>query len=239
MPLQEEYRDEAISLRNDLLKALQDLDFDVRAHDRDLDKFDAYSKEIEKKEVARDRLRETVNHLSGKRLQIAEYLKRKQEIGLEKFNLAIANAAEIVVDSDLRNMSLVLEENTAYIGREDKQDVNKREGGAVRSVLSVLIRYIVMKSDPDAIPVLFFDEQFGALSDNSSIEMQTYLKELSQDALIIGIEQRDILYGNIPGVITYVIEKGPDGYSTIKRDDSYTHAEEVNEERSNAGEGTQ
>lgn len=131
------------------------------------------------------------NHTTAIYKNIKQHDAERKEAALSVFNKAIAEVAKIVPDANMRGMHLkVTDSGKVKIVNDKDQDINKREGGAVRTTLGMLMRYICLNEIDNAIKLMLFDESFFTLSDNTTIEVRQRLEQLSKDCCIVVVEQR-------------------------------------------------
>lgn len=177
-------------------------------------------KELERITLLTATFRACINRLVEKYKQIERYAADRKELALGTLKTAIENAGLIVQDADINGIKLQYEDKKARIVDREGVDINLEEGSAFRTVLGMLIRYTLIKSQPNAIQAVFLDEMFNTLSDETMVSMRDYLQVFKNDLLIVGIEQRDILFAGIDKM-TYKVTKSGD-CSTIAKvaDDS-------------------
>lgn len=165
----------------------------------------------------RDTLRAVINHIVDMHKNISKYANDRRELSMDMLKLAINKAGYIVPDADINNIHLSVEDKKACIVDEDGLDVNLKEGSAYRTVMSSLVRYTLLMELPNAIKIIFFDEAFGTLSEETITQMREYFNVFKNDVAIVGIEQRDSLFQGLPK-IKYVATKGSDGITTIRQE---------------------
>lgn len=164
------------------------------------------TKELERTTFLANDFRECMNQMVKIYKNIEQYSADRKKIGLDKLKAAIENAGYIVPDADAAGMKLDFDGKRATIVNSSGQDMNLREGSAFRTVLGALIRYTLIKSDPAAIQALILDEMFNTLSDETIVTMREYFNIFKEDMLILGIEQRDLVFQGIDK-ITYKASK--------------------------------
>ena len=165
----------------------------------------------------RDTVREVINHISSMYKNIQKYADDRRELSMEMLKLAIAKAGFIVPDAAIDNIHLEVEDKKACIVDNEGIDVNLKEGSAYRTVMSALIRYTLLMELPDAIKIIFFDEAFGTLSEETNNQMREYFSVFQKDVAIVGIEQRDSLFQGLPKV-KFIATKDADGTPTIRQE---------------------
>lgn len=145
----------------------------------------------------RDDLRECINHVVAEYKSIEKYAADRKELALNMLKTAIEKAGYIVPDANTAGMQLEVHDKKARIVDKNGTDMNLREGSAFRTVLGSLTRYTLLKTDPDALQILFLDEMFNTLSDETTAEMKAYFEVFKEDTLIVGIEQRAFTFDGI------------------------------------------
>lgn len=161
-------------------------------------------------------LKETINYIRNEYKNIEQYLINKKEISMEMLKLAIEKAGLVVPDADITGIHLEVGDKTARVVNNRGQDINLREGSAFRTVMGLLMRYTLLKTQPGALQILLLDEAFSTLSDTTASTMREYLDAIKDDMLIVGIEQRSYLYEGIER-ITYIVSKEEDKSSRVRR----------------------
>lgn len=149
---------------------------------------------------------------------IEKYASDREKLSLEMLKLAISKAGYIVPDADVNGIELKVTDGSAKIVNRFGQDVNLREGSAYRAVMGILIKYTLIKSKPEAVQAIFLDEAFTALSDATTVSMREYINAFKEDILIVGIEQRSVMFEGLDPVV-YVVTKGDDKITTIRREE--------------------
>ena len=166
-------------------------------------------------EEKRDALKECINWIVQEYKNIEKYLIDKKEVSMEMLKLAVEKAGMIVPDADANGIHLSVNDKSARVLNGEGQDINLREGSAYRTVMGILMRYTLLKSQPDAVQMMLLDEAFSTLSDETASVMKEYLGEFKEDMLIVGIEQRNYLYDGIDRTVFQVL-KGKNGSSTVR-----------------------
>lgn len=161
-------------------------------------------------------LKECINYIVKEYKSIEQYLIDKKEYSMEMLKIAIEKAGMVVPDADASGIKLEVTDRSARVLNEKGQDINLREGSAFRTVMGVLMRYTLLKAQPDAIQMILLDEAFSTLSESTAATMRDYLDAFRDDMLIVGIEQRNHLYEGLERDI-YEVVKQEDGVSTVGR----------------------
>lgn len=172
--------------------------------------------ELQFYEQKRSTLKECINYIVQEYKNIEQYLIDKKEFSMEMLKLAIEKAGMIVPDADAKGIHLHVADKSARVLNGEGQDINLREGSAFRTVMGILMRYTLLKAQPDAIQLMLLDEAFSTLSDETASVMREYLEAFKEDMLIIGIEQRNYLYDGIDRTVFQVLKEKDKG-STVRR----------------------
>lgn len=173
--------------------------------------------EIKNYTKLRDALREVINHVTDMYKNIRKYADDRRELSMEMLKLAINKAGYIVPDADINDIHLSVEDKKACIVDKYGLDINLKEGSAYRTVMSALVRYTLLMELPDAVSVIFLDEAFGTLSEETINLMREYISVFQKDVLIVGIEQRDLLFQGLSPIIYHAV-KDANGVTTIRQE---------------------
>lgn len=161
-------------------------------------------------------IKAAVNHALRIEKNIETYLTNKKKVSTERLKEAIRQAGVVVPDADCEDIELIIKDKSAMVVNESGLDVNDREGAGYRTSLGVLMRHTMLTFQPDALQLIFFDEAFAPLSDESTDRMRDILGEFSKDVCIVGIEQHAVLF-NGQEHIEYQVQKGADKITKIRR----------------------
>lgn len=105
-------------------------------------------------------------------------------------------AASYIVPSCDHTIIPRCEDGEAWFETQDGIDVSRLEGAGFRSILSVLMRSVVLRANPQFLQTLVLDEIFSKLSVENSATLSTYLPILAQDMQVISIEQKPEVFAN-------------------------------------------
>lgn len=213
----EEWREELRSIKSDLLTHLT-----ISKERRDKGKInDGKRREFETRiAVLKEQLGDTIevgNHLNNIKKNIQAYNVEHQNKVQSILDLAIREAATLVPDADVADVKLNHnKDGRVTIVNSLGQNVNLREGGGYRVTLGSLLRYACLKADPEAIPLMLFDESFFTLSDTTTDAVHPVFEAMKKDVTIICIEQRrNVMAGIVDREFTF--KKGSDKNSTVTR----------------------
>lgn len=171
--------------------------------------------ELQKYTNMRDTIRSCFNYITTLYKNIEKYAADRKELSTNMLKTAIEKAGFIVPDASTRGIHLEYNNKEARVVDDYGTDVNLREGSAYRTVLCMLMRYTLLKVQPDALQVMFLDEMFSTLSDETISTMREYIKVFKEDTLIIGIEQRDALFQGIDRTTFEAVKT--DGVTVIRK----------------------
>ena len=104
--------------------------------------------------------------------------------------MSAMRAAAFIVPSCDDTIIPRCEDGEAWFETQDGIDVSRLEGSGFRSILSVLMRAVVLRANPQFLQTLVLDEIFAKLSVENSATLSSYLPILAQDMQIISIEQK-------------------------------------------------
>lgn len=212
-----ELKKEIDNSRDALLKAIVQSKDRAEIGQRNAIRAKELDKEIDYYEIQNFELKETINYMTKAYKNIEQYLVDKKEESLEMLELAVERAGYIVPDADTEGTHLSIKEKSAKVLNAKGQDINLREGSAYRTVMGMLMRYTLIKFQPDCLQLILLDEAFSTLSDATSIMMREALQRFSKDVLIVGIEQRNVLFEGLDK-ITYKVVKGENKKTVIMRE---------------------
>ncbi len=162
-------------------------------------------------------LTECINYIVDEYKNVEQFLIDKKEVSLQMLESAITDAGMVVPDADTNGIHLSINDKNAKVLNNEGQDINLREGSAFRTVMGILMRYTLLKAQPDAIQMMLLDEAFSTLSDATAAVMREYLDAFKEDMLIVGIEQRNYLYEGIERTI-YRVSKDKEKCSTVRKE---------------------
>ena len=206
---------DACTCRDNLLAACAQARERARLGHENSSKLEEATNEIVKLTMTRDMIRECINHITSEYKNIESYAANRKALGLEMLKSAIERAGLIVPAADTANLKLEFFEKKARITDQFGSDVNDKEGSALRVVLGMLIRYTLLKVQPDAMQVMFLDEMFNTLSDETTAIMREYIDVFKEDTLIVGIEQHDVLFQGIDKIVFEAVKEN--GCTTIRK----------------------
>lgn len=110
--------------------------------------------------------------------------------------MAAMRAAAYIVPSCDGTIVPKCEDGEAWFETIDGIDVSRLEGSGFRAILSVLMRAVVLRANPQFLPILVLDEPFSKLSIENSATLSSYLPVLAQDMQIVSIEQKPEVFAN-------------------------------------------
>lgn len=126
---------------------------------------------------------------------IANYVDERRKDSHAAVTSAMRAAAYIVPSCD-ETIIPKCEDGEAWFETTDGIDVSRLEGSGFRSILSVLMRAVVLRANPQHLQTLVLDEIFAKLSVENSATLSSYLPVLAQDMQIISIEQKPEVFAN-------------------------------------------
>lgn len=150
---------------------------------------------------ARQKIVKTINHIIALVKLSETYLSIKERESKTALQAAIQNAGQLVPAANAQGARLTIDEKTAEVTLPDGSALKELEGGAYRSVLTILMRYAILHAKPGSFKMIIIDEGLSALSDETVDSFRTLLEVLKQDTLFIGIEQRSYSYRGVADVV--------------------------------------
>ena len=126
---------------------------------------------------------------------ITSYTDERRRDGNTAVMSAMRAAAYIVPSCD-DTIIPRCEDGEAWFETQDGIDVSRLEGSGFRSILSVMMRSVVLRATPQFLQTLVLDEIFAKLSVENSATLSSYLPVLAQDMQIISIEQKPEVFAN-------------------------------------------
>lgn len=134
---------------------------------------------------------ECANHMRDIYKNIKHYADEHQDKAKAILDLAIEEAGNLIPDADVAGIHLHKSNDSRITVVNGKgQNVNLREGGGYRTLLGHLLRYAILKAQPDAAQFMLLDEQFFTLSDTTTNVVKPVFEAMKKDVIIICIEQR-------------------------------------------------
>lgn len=202
--------------RKELLQAMYIANERFERGQRDAQLKTQYEREVKQLEVDISDLRATANHMRDIYSNIKSYSIKHSERARNILDLAILEAGELVPDANTSGIHLnQTEGNRVTVVNGRGQNINVREGCGYRAILGALLRYACLKAQPDAFPLMLYDEYFFTLSDITTSVIKDVFLALKRDVALICIEQRR---NAMCGIVDkeYTFKKGRDGITEVK-----------------------
>jgi DNA repair ATPase RecN len=146
-------------------------------------------------QVALGKLDKGIVEYSALITAISDYLDDKRNNSSTAVMSAVRAAMHVVPDCDA-SLSLKCDGGEAWFETDDGIDVSRLNGSGFRSTLSVMMRAVAMRANPQLLQTLVLDELFSKLSAESSANLSSYLPVLAQDMQVISIEQKPEIFNN-------------------------------------------
>lgn len=143
-----------------------------------------------------------------------KYLNARKKESMQNINNALRVAREIIPES-ADGIHVEYDADEAWIATADGLTVQNTEGGGYRHTSSNFLRFVALTSNMSNLHTLFFDESFGAVSQENTANLSLYLDAVCKNAQIISIEQKPQIYSNVD-CIMYTFKKDVD-YTTVTR----------------------
>lgn len=219
MSKEQQLKQDIANIRNDLLTAIIQSESRADIGKKNESKVVAIADELEKAIIAKTQLKEGMDYMVTIYKNIEKYAQDRKELAVALLKDAIAKAGDIVTAANLAGIKLSVGENNAKILFKNGQDINAREGSACRAVMGALVRYTLVLTQPDALRVLFLDEGFGVLSDETAIAFKESINAMKEELLIVGVEQHNTLYGDLADCVFYVEKDNKTGVTNIRKEE--------------------
>lgn len=180
-----------------LRKRAQEATFRIQTTEANMEKRDAQQVVMRNCASATKNLEAGIREYRGLLEALTSYLDERRQQGNAAIMQAMQAASYIVPSCDGTIVPKV-EDGEAWFETTDGIDVSRLEGGGYRSILSVLMRSVVLRSNPQCLQTLILDELFAKLSVENSVTLSGYLPILAQDMQIISIEQKPEVFAKTP-----------------------------------------
>lgn len=213
----EEFKEKVSSCRSRILTAYSQGRERARIGRENEERAKQIETELSNYVKTRDSLKECTNYIVRIYKNIEAYASERKELSMGMLKAAISKAGLIVPDADVKGIELKVGDKSAKIVNATGQDINLREGSAYRTVLGMLIRYTLVKAQPDAIQVILLDEAFNTLSDTTTSELRAFIEVFKDDLLIVGVEQHDMLFQGLAPVV-FSVKKGADQITVVSKE---------------------
>lgn len=215
--LQGNRQDNIASIGNDLLRAISVCEERVRVSRQNSERFIELSKKKEEVDKLLDMTRTTANHMNRMYKNSKTFLENKKTASNEVLEASIHAVSTVVRDADMSSCTIHNENGKTTILSSRGHSINKREGGGAMTTMGLLMKYACIKACPSKIQIMFLDEALTALSTDSSVNMKGLIEVFSKDIGIVGIEQRDTVYGELAQK-RYRVRKA-NGVSTVSEEE--------------------
>lgn len=182
-----------------LRKRAQEATFRIQVTQANVEKRDSQAKIMRNCKAAVENLTTGIREYRGIQEALMQYLDERRQQGNAAIVTAMQAAAMIVPSCDTSIVPKV-EDGEAWFETTDGIDVSRLEGGGYRSILSVLMRAVVLRSNPQCLQTLILDELFSKLSVENSVTLSGYLPVLAQDMQVISIEQKPEVFAKTPHI---------------------------------------
>lgn len=199
-----------------LRKRAQEATFRIQTTEANMEKRESQAQNMRTAKAAAANLEAAIRIYKGLIATLTEYLDERRQQGNTAILSAMQAAAYIVPSSDTTIIPKV-EDGEAWFETTDGIDVSRLEGGGYRSILSVLMRAVVLRANPNNLQTMILDELFSKLSVENSVTLSGYLPILAQDMQIISIEQKPEVFAKTPHVAyRFYLD---DGRTKVSRED--------------------
>lgn len=149
---------------------------------------------------------------------LEEYNAQKKRDALLAINSALS-VANFVVPASMKGIQFKIEGKEAWLENEDGLDADRLEGSGYKGTVSVYLRNVVLRANPDLLQFMLLDEPLAKLSVESSAIFSTYVPLLAENMQIIWIEHKKEVFANTPNKYVYTFNVNDSGYTTVLRED--------------------
>lgn len=185
------------SISEQLRKKAQEATVHIQITEQNESKRESVAATMKNTQAAVANLEKGIGTYRGIIKTLEEYLDERREQSQTAILSAMQAAAYIVPSCDTTIVPKV-EDGDAWFETEDGIDVSRLEGGGYRSILSVLMRAVVLRAMSGCLQTMVLDELFAKLSVENSVTLSGYLPVLAQDMQIISIEQKPEVFAKTP-----------------------------------------
>lgn len=148
---------------------------------------------------------------------LEEYNAAKKADALKAINSALA-VASFVVPASMKGIRFKIEGREAWLENEKGMDVDRIEGSGYKGTVSVYLRNIVLRANPDLLQFMILDEPLSKLHVESAAIFSTYVPLLAENMQIIWIEHKKEVFENTPNKYVYTFHVNDDNYTTVLRE---------------------
>ena len=202
------YSDECVKLRK--LAALYEVRIDETIKNRE--KARSLDSQIRDNESVVNGLEEVRRRIKPWMDDLLEYNAQKKKEALLSINTALS-VANFIVPSSMKGIRFKIEGKEAWIENEEGMDVHRTEGSGYKGVVSAYLRSVVLKSNPDLMQFIIFDEPLAKLSTENSVTFSNYLPLLAENMQLIWIEQKKEVFANVDNKTVYTFFKDDSGHT--------------------------
>ena len=179
----------------DLEKRIQQCNFRIKQTEENESKLkklreniEAYTKIISNQESSLAKLKPLLE-------DIQRYTTDRRKQSLNSIQQVLMSAGNIVPASNSK-ITFKMENGEAWFETEDGLSLDRTEGSGYRATLSLFMRNVFLRSNPQYLQTLVLDELFAKLSPERSAILSTYLSVLGQHTQIISIEQKPEVFAD-------------------------------------------
>lgn len=149
---------------------------------------------------------------------LEEYNAKKKQDALLAINSALA-VANFVVPASMKGIKFRIEGKEAWLENEEGMDADRLEGSGYKGTVSVYLRNVVLRSNPDLLQFMMLDEPLSKLHVESAAIFSTYVPLLAENMQIIWIEHKKEVFANTPNKYVYTFHVNDEDFTTVLREE--------------------
>lgn len=149
---------------------------------------------------------------------LEEYNAQKKKDALLAINSALS-VASFVVPASMKGMRFCIEGREAWLENEDGMDADRLEGSGYKGTVSVYLRNVVLRANPDLLQFMLLDEPLSKLHVESAAIFSTYVPLLADNMQIIWIEHKKEVFANTPNKYVYTFHVNDEDFTTVIREE--------------------
>lgn len=146
---------------------------------------------------------------------IVEYTTERRSHSALAIKQALMVAGNIVPASS-QGIKFQMENGEAWFETSDGLSLDRVEGSGYRATLSMFMRNVFLRSNPQYLQTLILDEIFAKLSPERSAVLSTYLPVLGESMQIISIEQKPEVFADAECTSYYFFIE--DGQTIVRKE---------------------
>lgn len=191
--------------------------FKIEQTEQNQKKYVELEEQIDRCKVMVDSMNSVMSKVKPWISDLQEYNDIKKRDSLLAINSALS-VANFVVPSSMKGIQFKIEGNEAWLENAFGTDADRSEGSGYKGAVSVYLRNIVLKANPNLLQFLYLDEPLSKLSTESSAVFSTYVPLLAENMQIVWIEHKGEVFSSVEDKVVYRFHKGDNGYVTVLKE---------------------